>query len=190
MFPELGPRVGHAVTCVYGLPDSDRSDLSFSDVIEALDASPKPTILALQQQFPQELADRVGLAGEIMVTSMRAVGCVGLLSDGPSRDIDAVRALDFQCLLAGVTAGHGDMAVHAVNVPVTVGGLDVAPGDVIHMDENGACKFPAEKLEAVLNNATELLKNEQTMLEALRRSRTATEVRAALESQAYAIPGE
>ncbi len=35
------------------------------------------------------------------------------------------------------------MAVQSVNVPVSVGGMDVAPGDLIHMDENGAVKFPA-----------------------------------------------
>ena len=29
-------------------------------------------------------------------------------------------------------------------------GMDVAPGEIIHMDENGAVKFPADKLEAVL----------------------------------------
>jgi regulator of RNase E activity RraA len=44
------------------------------------------------------------------------------------------------------------MAVRAVSVPVTVAGMDVAPGEIIHMDENGACKFPAHKLEAVLTN--------------------------------------
>ena len=79
-----------------------------------------------------------------MVTSMKAVGCVGMLSNGPSRDVDAIRKLEFQMLLGGVTAGHGEMAVQAVNVPVSVGGMDVAPGELIHMDENGAVKFPAD----------------------------------------------
>ena len=54
--------------------------------------------------------------------------------------------MQFQYMLSGVTAGHGDMAVHAVNVPVSVAGMDVSPGEIIHMDENGACKFPAERI--------------------------------------------
>ena len=58
---------------------------------------------------------------------MMAVGCVGMLSNGPSRDVDAIRKLSFQLLLGGVTAGHGEKAVQAVNVPVSVGGMDVAP---------------------------------------------------------------
>jgi len=43
-----------------------------------------------------------------------------------------------------------------VNVPVSVGRMDVSPGEIIHMDENGAVKFPAAKLEAVLTNVRAL----------------------------------
>ena len=188
MYPELGAVAGYAVTCVYSVPDPNYNRLTFMDVIDALDASPKPTILGLQQKFPPELAAKAGLAGEIMVTSMQAVGCVGLVSNGPSRDIDAIRALRFQYLLSGASAGHGGMAVQAVNVPVTVGGMDVRPGEIVHMDENGACKFPADKIEAVLANVKVLLKDEATRLTALRQAKTAAEVRAAASGAAYSDP--
>jgi 4-hydroxy-4-methyl-2-oxoglutarate aldolase len=144
-----------------------------------LDAMAKPTILVIQQKWPRELRTKAGLAGEIMVTSMKAVGCIGMLSNGPSRDVDAVRRLGFQLLLGGVTAGHGEMAVHAVNVPVSVGGMDVAPGELIHMDENGAVKFPADKAVQVLDNARRMLEGEAEHLTRLRAARTAAEVRAA-----------
>ena len=180
IYPELGPAVGHAVTCVYGLPDATApSELTFMDVIDALDAMPKPTILVIGQRFPREIRSKVGLAGEIMVTSMKAVGCVGLISDGPSRDIDAIRKLDFQMLLCGVTAGHGEMAVQAVNVPVSVGGMDVTPGELIHMDENGAVRLPADQAEAVLDNAQAVLADEAELFSRLRRAKTAAQVRAA-----------
>jgi regulator of RNase E activity RraA len=187
LYPELGPVVGFAVTCVYGVPDPNYANrLSFMDVIDALDASPKPTILVLQQKFPPGLAAKVGLVGEIMATSMQAVGCVGLVSNGPSRDIDAIRRMKFQLLLGGVTAGHGAMAVQAVNVPVTVGGMDVAPGELVHMDENGACKFPARHLETVAANVQALLAEEASRLEPLRQARSAAAVRAAFGGHAYA----
>ena len=48
MYPELGPKVGYAVTCIYGLPDPNFNRLSFMNVVDALDDSPRPTILALQ----------------------------------------------------------------------------------------------------------------------------------------------
>ena len=186
MYPELGRLVGYAVTCVFGLPDPNFKGLSFMDVVDALDASSKPTILVFQQKFPPEIAGKVGLSGGNMTSMMQAMGCVGAISNGPSRDIDEIRPMKFQYMLSGVTAGHGAMAVHGVNVPVTVGGMDVSPGEIIHMDENGACKFPADKLKAVLKNVKALQKEEETRITALQRARSAAEVRAIMSGHAYA----
>ena len=186
MFPELGPTVGYAVTCVFGLPDPDYSRLTFMDVVDALDASMKPTVLVFQQKFPEEIAAKVGLAGGNMTAAMRAVGCVGAISNGPSRDMDEIRPTGFQYMLSGVTAGHGGMAVHAVNVPVSVAGMDVSPGEIVHMDENGACKFPADRIEAVLANVKALREEEEQRVALLGEAKTAAEVRAAFAGQSYA----
>jgi 4-hydroxy-4-methyl-2-oxoglutarate aldolase len=186
IYPDMGPVIGYAVTCVYGMPDPNYPNrLTYQDVIEALDASPKPTILVIQQKWPPEIMLKAGLAGEIMTTSAQAVGCIGLLSNGPSRDVDAIRRNKFQMLLGGVTAGHGAMGVMAVQVPVAVGSMDVAPGEMVHMDENGAVKFPADKLGAVLTNARALLDKEATQLAALRSAKTAADVRAASSGGTY-----
>ncbi len=190
MYPELGRTVGYAVTCVYGLPDPGFSRLSFMDVVDALDASPRPTILVLEQRFPRRLAGKVGLAGGNMVSAMKALGCVGMVSNGPSRDLDEVRPMGFQYLLTGATAGHGDMAVHAVNVPVRVGGMDVAPGEIVHMDENGACKFPADRAGQVLANAKALQAEEEERMGRLSGARSAAEVRAIFAGESYGAGDE
>ena len=78
------------------------------------------------------------------------------------------------------------MAVQAVNVPVSVGGMDVSPGEIIHMDENGAVKFPADKLEAVLNNVRELQKEEEARMSALQRAKSAAEIREIFGGRSYA----
>jgi regulator of RNase E activity RraA len=186
MYPELGPLVGYAVTAVYGLPDPTYNELTFMDVVDALDASPKPTIFVYEQRFPPELAGKIGLSGGNMTTAMKAVGCVGAISNGPSRDIDEIRPMQFQYLLSGITPGHGAMAVHAVNVPVSVGGMDVVPGEIIHMDENGAVKFPADKLEAVLTNVGKLRDEEAARMGALQNAKSAAEVRAIFAGESYA----
>ncbi len=185
MYPELGRLVGYAVTCVYGLPDPNYNRLTFGDVIDALAASKQPTILVMQQDFPPEIANKVGLAGGNMVSAMKSIGCLGLISNGPSRDLDEVRPMGFQYMLSGVTAGHGAMAVRAVNVPVSVGGMDVAPGEIIHMDENGAVKFPAGKLEAVLANVRKLQQVEAERQSALQNAKSADEIRAIFGGHAY-----
>ncbi len=190
MYPQLGRRVGYAVTAVYSLPDPNFNRLSFLDVLDALEASPQPTVLVIQQKFPRRLQGKVGLAGGNMVSAMRALGCQGLISNGPSRDLDEVREMDFQYMLSGVTPGHGAMAVQAVNVPVSVGGMDVAPGELIHMDENGACKFPSDKLAAVLENARALQQEEAARMTALQNARSAAELRAIFSGHSYGDEAE
>lgn len=185
MYPELGPRAGHAVTCVYGVPDPNFDELSFTDVADALDSSSKPTILALEQNFPPEIAGKVGLTGGNMTTAMKSLGCAGCVSNGPARDIDEIQPMEFQYLVTGVSPGHGDMAVHAVNVPVSICGMDVAPGELIHMDENGAVKFPADRLDDVLNNVRELVEREDELQTQLQEASDAADVRAAFSDEEY-----
>jgi len=185
-YPELGRVVGYAVTCVYGLPDPNYSRAwSLADVIAAMEESPQPTIFVFEQRFPPAIAKKVGLSGGNMTTAMKAAGCVGAISNGPSRDIDEIRPMSFQYLTGGVCAGHGAMAIHAVNVPVSVAGMDVAPGEIIHMDENGAVKFPARYLAEVLDRVTQLRDQEAEHMSAMRAAKGAAQVRAILGGGHY-----
>jgi len=108
-----------------------------------------------------------------------------VISDCPSRDIDEIRSMKFQYMLTGATAGHGAMAVHAINTPVSVGGMDVTPGEIVHMDENGSCKFPADKLEAVVTNLEALQKEEENRMSALSIAKSAAEIRAIFTGHSY-----
>jgi 4-hydroxy-4-methyl-2-oxoglutarate aldolase len=185
MYPEIGRLAGYAVTCVFGLPDPNYNHLSFMDVIDAIEESKKPVILIIKQIFPKKIAGKAGLSGGNMTAALKSIGCIGVISDGPSRDIDEIRPMRFQYMLTGVTAGHGDMAVHAINTPVSVGSMDVSPGEIIHMDENGACKFPADKLKSVVSNLEALAKTETERMAALAKAKSAAEIRAIFEGNSY-----
>ena len=113
-----------------------------------------------------------------MTTAFKACGAVGVVTNGPSRDIDEIRPMKFQYLMSGVTSGHGDFVIRDINVPVSVAGMDVVPGEIIHMDENGACKFPADRLADVCNNIDALVKAEETRIEAIRAAKTTEEIKA------------
>lgn len=184
-YPELGALAGYAVTVVYGPSEPSFKRLSNMDMYDALDASPKPTILCFEQKFPPEMAGKIGLSGGNMTTAMKALGCLGALSNGPSRDIDEIRPMGFQYLVSGVTPGHGAQDVYAVNVPVHVAGMDVAPGEIVHMDENGACKFPADKLAQVVDNLHKLRDEEEERMGKLAQASSAAEVRAIFSGQPY-----
>ncbi len=156
MFPELGRACGYAVTCVYGLPDPGFNNLGIGDVLRAIGDSDKPVILFIKQDYPPELKRKNGLCGGNMATAFKSAGAAAVVSDGPSRDLGEVRALGLRYFLTGVSPGHGPMAVKAVGVPVEICGMDVCPGDVVHLDENGAVKFPKEYLEDVLEKCKEI----------------------------------
>jgi len=77
------------------------------------------------------------------------------------------------------------MAVQSVNAPVSVAGMDISPGEIIHMDENGAVKFPADRLEAVFTNVCQLQKQEAARMSALQKATSAAEIRAIFGGHAY-----
>jgi len=93
--------------------------------------------------------------------------------------------MGFQYLTRGVCAGHGTQAIHAVQVPVRIAGMDVAPGEIIHIDENGAVKFPADRLEEVVHHARLLLDEENERVGALMKARGVAEVKAIMRGHVY-----
>lgn len=163
VYPEMGPKVGYVSTVVFCEKSEKYTGMSRWALPEHVDRTKKPVVLVAEQQFPPELTNRVGLFGEIMTTQYKALGIIGVITNGPMRDIDAIKPMNFQYYSTGVTPGHGDFMVKAVDVPVTVGGMTVMPGDMVHMDLHGAVKFPASKMEEVLERATKLLESESSL---------------------------
>jgi 4-hydroxy-4-methyl-2-oxoglutarate aldolase len=183
IYPELGRLIGYAVTVVYSLPDPGYRRLSMLDIVNAFEKSKKPIVLVIRQDFPPEILPKVGLAGGQMTSIFKACGVVGVVTNGPSRDIDEIRTMKVQYIMSGTTPGHGPMAISAVNVPVSVAGMDVAPGELIHMDENGACKFPADRLADICRNIDELSKAEEERAKALQSAKSIEDVKRILKSK-------
>ena len=176
LFPKLGSYVGYAVTAVYGIPDSFHK-LGVVDVLRAVADSPKPVIMVAQHKMPEKFRVKNALIGGNFTTALKRAGCIGFISNGPARDISEVEAIGgFHLLLTGVTAGHGDQAVYAVNVPVSVCSMDVVPGELIHMDEHGAVKFPVDKVDEIIERAYRLVEIEKRQMEEMRRVASSDEL--------------
>lgn len=149
LLPELGAVVGHAVTVVFGLNDPLQPAVSYLDFVDFLLDAPKPCVVVCEAQFPPEILNRAGIFGGQSGALFKACGAVGLLTSSPVRDMDELRSLGVQHIARGISSGHGSLRLRAFNVPVDVAGMEVEPGDIIHMDENGACKFPGDRLADV-----------------------------------------
>ncbi|CAN7635126.1 RraA family protein [Bosea sp. LjRoot237] len=82
------------------------------------------------------------LVGEIMMSRARAMGVAGFVIDGAIRDVDAFLQSDFPCYARGVThRGPYKSGPGEINVPVSIDGMVVMPGDVVVGDADGIVAF-------------------------------------------------
>lgn len=182
MFPEHGRRVGRVVTAVYGMPDGFNR-LGFGDILNAIAAVDGPVILAIKQNFPEHIRRRNGLLGGNMLTAYKKIGVRGILTDGPSRDLEEIRPLGIQCMFTGLSPAHGPFSVQAVNVPVSICGMDLCPGEIVHMDENGAVKFAENQLERIVANVALLSENEERKKQAMLSAESVAELALAFQKK-------
>ena len=89
--------------------------------------------------------------GEIMKRYLQQHGCAGVVVDGAIRDVAAFEADDFPCYARGaIHRGPYKDGPGEVNVPVSIGGQVVNPGDVIVGDEDGIVCFSQEHAPALI----------------------------------------
>jgi 4-hydroxy-4-methyl-2-oxoglutarate aldolase len=104
--------------------------------------------------------------GEMMATTMKRCGAVGLVTDGGVRDIIEVRALEsFHYYGAGLVVAHGNPLIYDVGAPVTISGVTIHPGDLLHGDENGITVIPEEIAAEVAAQAMRVRERERRSLE-------------------------
>lgn len=148
-FPELPPMVGYAVTATFrsaAPPGEGAAYVGFEEQLELIEKVPGPAVVVIQDLDDPPAA---AVFGEVMCTSYKAFGAVGLVTSGAGRDLPQVRALEFPVFTTGTICSHGYCHFPQVNVPVRVGGVTVRPGDLLHGDANGVTTIPAEIAPAV-----------------------------------------
>jgi 4-hydroxy-4-methyl-2-oxoglutarate aldolase len=115
-------------------------------------AVPRPRIVVVQD-LDDEPAHGA-LWGEVMATMFTRLGCLGAVTDGSVRDLDEAHGMGFGFFARAVSVSHGYARVESAGEPVTVGGLTVRPGDLLHADKHGVLLVPAE-IAAVLPAAAD-----------------------------------
>ncbi len=169
VFPQLGTMMGYAVTCTADSMTEDRptNPHGLLPLWEALEAAPKPAVLVIKDIGGDPR--RSCHMGEVMSTIAKALGAVGCVSDGGLRDVLEVEALGgFQYFCPGFVVSHGNPVVCDVNVPVTISGLSVRPGDLLHGDINGVLVVPAAVASQVADEAMRVREAEKIILDVAR----------------------
>jgi RraA family protein len=108
------------------------------------------------------------IIGDIMASHAARRGLAGLVIDGAIRDADALRARDFPVYARGVThRGPYKNGPGEINVPVSIGGMVVGPGDIVVGDGDGVIAVPLADAQAVLAAAREQKRKEEATLAAI-----------------------
>ncbi len=167
-YPKLPPMVGYASTATFRSAAPGRAGDVYSGLVEQVASFaelPGPVVVVFQ-----DLDNPIASAtfGEVMCSTYKRFGAVGLITSGAGRDLDQVEALQFPCFTNGTVCAHGYCQIIQINVPVHVGGVMVYPGDLLHGDRNGVTLLPTEIASAVAHACPEYMAAEGVVLDYLK----------------------
>jgi regulator of RNase E activity RraA len=168
-FPKMQRMVGFALTSTFCSMAPARKDYEYACIEQQLEAFaelPGPPVIVFQHLDGSSASASFG---EGMCYRYKAFGAKGIITSGAGRDLDQVEALGFPAFTSGTICGHGYWQMLAINVPVTVGGITIYPGDLLHGDRNGVTTIPLEIASEVPDVCGELMSAEQAMYDSFER---------------------
>jgi 4-hydroxy-4-methyl-2-oxoglutarate aldolase len=165
MFPDAPPMVGYAATARLRSGDPpivgtfrDRADF-WNSILEV----PAPRILVLEDM--DDPPGRGAFVGDVHAAILKALGCVGCLTNGAVRELPSVRKMGIELFAGSVAVSHAYAHIFDYGVKVTVGGMDVRPGDLLHGDRHGVLTVPPAIATEVPKAAEGLRRAEQTIID-------------------------
>ena len=168
--PGLAPIVGIARTATIRAahPSDPNADQAYArdGYYAYIDEGPKPSIVVIQ-----DLDDERGYGsfwGEVNSNIHKGLGCDAVITNGSVRDLPDI-AEGFQMLADRVGPSHAFVHVVDYSRPVTVAGMRVSDGDVIHADQHGAGVIPHEACGDIKRAADLIARRERVVITAAQR---------------------
>jgi regulator of RNase E activity RraA len=169
LLPSIGPIVGYAVTsrtrAAKPEPNETTADL-LGDYLRYVAAMPGPKIAV-----GCDLDDPPGLGaqfGEVTATIHQKLGCVGHITSGCPRDLDEVEGLGFGLFGLNPCVSHAYVRLVDFGSTVTIEGVEIQSGDLIHADKHGVCLIPKEIAHRLAKACVEVESRERPLLEICR----------------------
>ncbi len=171
MFDDAPPMVGYAATArlrsgeppVVGGTYRDRGDF-WNSILEI----PAPRILVLEDKDTPP--GRGAFVGDMHAAILKALGCIGYLTNGAVRELPSVRSMGIQLFAGSLAVSHAYAHIFDVGAAICVGGMEVRPGDLLHGDRHGVLTIPAKIAAAIPAVAAEMQRSEQKVIDFCRSS--------------------
>ena len=147
------------------------------DYLDYVAAAPQPCIAMIE-----DLDDPAGYGafwGEVQTNVHKALGCLGTITNGSIRDIPQI-AEGFQ-MLAGSLSPRTLMCTWKNSaIPVTIHGMAVQSGDLIHADQHGAIVVPVNTIDGMKAAAEKLAATEAKIIAAAKSGKGVAAIKAAM----------
>jgi regulator of RNase E activity RraA len=165
LFPHLPPMVGYVTTVkIRGSapPTADGLYPDRTDWWDYIVSVPAPRVVVVQ-----DIASRPGagaLIGAMHMNILRALQCVGAVTNGAVRSLPAAENAGFHLFAGGVSVSHAYVHIIEIGTPVEIGGLKFRSGDLLHGDLHGVQSIPLEIAAQVPAIAAEIAATKQSLI--------------------------
>ena len=128
---------------------------------KAMAEGPKPSVAVVEDEdFPHCIC---AYWGEVNTTIHKGFGMSGTLTNGVMRDLGDL-ARGFPVIAGSIGPSHGFVHVTELNVPVTIFGLTIRSGDLVHADRHGALVIPPDVIARLPEAIEKMQRTEQLVL--------------------------
>jgi regulator of RNase E activity RraA len=183
-FPELPPMVGFAKTVTFKAKDAvPLGEAGYMqkrlDYLDYVASTPQPAIMVMHD-LDGEHAGYGAFWGEVQSNVHKALGALGVVTDGSIRDIPMI-APGFQMLAAAIVPSHAYVHVVDFGIDVDVAGMAVKSGELVHADRHGAIVVPTGKIDAMQAALEGLSAREAKIIAAAKAGGSVAAIKAAMK---------
>jgi regulator of RNase E activity RraA len=164
-FPELPPMVGFAATAAFrsnSPPGKGDAYGGLAGQLRQFETLDGPAVVVFQDLDDPAVA---ATFGEVMCSTYKAFGSAGLITSGGGRDLLQVRALNYPVFTGSTICSHAFCHILHIGLPVCVGGITIATGELLHGDANGVTTIPIDIVGEVADVAGDFVRAERIVLD-------------------------
>jgi 4-hydroxy-4-methyl-2-oxoglutarate aldolase len=165
MFEDWPPMVGYAATARLRTSEAPMVGGAYhnrSEWWQSILKVPAPRIAVLEDQ---DRPPGVGaFLGDMHAAILRALGCVGYVTDGAVREIPKVREVGLQLFAGNVAVSHAYAHTYDFGETVRVADLEIHQGDLLHGDRHGLLTVPKQIVAEIPAVAARLVQEERAVM--------------------------